>query len=108
MHYGEWPSQFLDHVNGDPTDNRIANLREVTNQENCKNKSINRNNKSGVIGVFFYDHGGYQYWVAYIRAEGRHIGLGYFKRYEDAVAARKQAEIDYGYHHNHGRKRRAA
>jgi hypothetical protein len=42
-------------------------------------------------------------WQAYINAKGVRIGLGTFRRIEDAIAARAAAEVEYGYHPNHGR-----
>jgi hypothetical protein len=38
LHYGKWPEKDLDHINHKVTDNRIENLREVTNRENCLNR----------------------------------------------------------------------
>lgn len=104
MHYGVWPTKFLDHINGDPTDNRIENLREVTNQENCKNARIGKNNTSGRVGVSYYGHNGWSKWHAYIRGNGKLISLGYFEDFDAAVAAREAAEIEHGYHPNHGRR----
>lgn len=38
LHYGEWPTQVIDHINRKKADNRIANLRDVTQAENLKNR----------------------------------------------------------------------
>ena len=46
FHYGYIP-EFIDHVNGDKSDNRIENLRPATRSENAKNKKRHSNNKSG-------------------------------------------------------------
>lgn len=52
MHYGTWPLQQLDHINGDKQDNRIENLRECSTAENCINQHGPRNNNSiGYQGV---------------------------------------------------------
>ena len=51
--YGVWPKGQIDHINHNTTDNRIANLREVTNQENHRNMSLSKNNTSGVTGVYW-------------------------------------------------------
>ena len=50
---GRWPEQQIDHVNGDVTDNRIENLREVTPSENKLNTLLawNPNDVTGVPGV---------------------------------------------------------
>jgi hypothetical protein len=94
---GEWP-EIIDHINGIRNDNRWCNLRNVTTQENCKNQKLRRNNTSGVPGV--NKPKGSNLWVVTI---GR-VNLGLFSSFEEAVAVRKAAEIEYGYHPNNGRK----
>jgi hypothetical protein len=42
LHYGRWPEGVLDHINGDPLDNRIANLRECEQWQNAMNKRYHR------------------------------------------------------------------
>jgi hypothetical protein len=42
LHFGDWPQQTLDHINRDRADNRIENLRDVSHQENQRNRSITR------------------------------------------------------------------
>ena len=55
MTYGDWPKEFIDHINGDPSDNRIANLREVTFSENLQNqRRAQKRSKSGLLGVSFH------------------------------------------------------
>jgi hypothetical protein len=50
--YGQWPSGVIDHINGDPGDNRISNLRDVDQSANMRNiKRATRRSKSGVLGV---------------------------------------------------------
>ena len=52
IHYGEWPSGDIDHINGVRNDNRIWNLRVVTNAINCQNKrTALPKSKTGVLGV---------------------------------------------------------
>lgn len=99
---GEWPVDQIDHVNGDPADNRVANLRAVNHAENMRNQAMPRNNTSGVVGVARHKATGK--WVAYIYANGSRLCLGSFTAKTDAIAARRAAEITYGYHENHGRK----
>lgn len=101
IHHGAWPADQIDHINGDTADNRIVNLREVTNQENGKNQKMPCNNTSGVMGVHWYKPGAK--WQARIMVDGKYISLGYFDSIEDAAAARAKAEIKYGFHTNHGR-----
>lgn len=98
IHYGEWPKGEIDHINHDAGDNRIANLRDVTHAQNMQNQSFRRNNSSGITGVIRMG----DKWVARLRHGGRFLYLGRFACVEDAVAARKAAEVRLGFHANHG------
>jgi hypothetical protein len=100
--YGSWPEDQIDHINGNKKDNRLENLRAVSNRENLRNKKIYKNNTSGTIGVSFYkSKQGYQ---ASIKINGKRKNLGVFKNKEEAIAARAAANIKYNFHENHGRK----
>lgn len=101
MVYGLFPDQ-VDHVDGDRSNNRIKNLRLVNNQQNSMNQKIRRNNTSGVMGVCW--HKRYGKWVAHIRVDGKSKYLGAFDVLEDASAARRSAEIENGFHENHGKR----
>ncbi len=90
---GEWPEDQLDHVNRDRSDNRIANLREVTNKQNHQNKSKYSHNTSGHTGVYWNKQN--SKWRALIMHNRKLIHLGYFTDIEDAIAARKAAEKLY-------------
>lgn len=96
-----WPTDQIDHINGNKSDNRFENLREVTNTENSKNKAITKRNKSGVQGVFWL--ASRKTWIANIGLNSRTKHLGSFKTREDAILARKNAEISLGFHPNHNR-----
>jgi hypothetical protein len=98
---GVLPEKHVDHINGIYDDNRWANLRAVSGAENAKNKCIQKNNHSGVSGVFWDAHK--KKWTAKIVVERKHIKLGNYKSIADAIAARQQAESYYGFHENHGR-----
>jgi len=100
MHYGRWPNKFIDHINGNRIDNRICNLREVTQTENARNCKLQSRNKSGVTGVHFNKIS--SKWVATIHANAKVISLGSFENFSDAVERRKNAEFSLGYHENHG------
>lgn len=99
--HGVWPDGVIDHVNGDPSDNRICNLRVVTHAENMRNMRLSERNTSGVCGVYRHKPSGK--WIAAIKANGKSKHLGYFSDFRDAVEARKAADLEYGYHPNHGR-----
>lgn len=102
---GDWPVQ-IDHENGVRHDNRWDNLKNVNNQKNHMNVGIQRNNTSGCPGVSWQSREGR--WRARIVVKGHEIGLGYFADYSDAVAVRKQAERDHGFHVNHADRVRNA
>ncbi|WP_017903577.1 HNH endonuclease signature motif containing protein [Pseudomonas asplenii] len=96
--YGNWPGE-LDHINGNRSDNRIENLREVSRQENLRNQKVRTNSSTGAMGVTREG----RKWRARIRVDGAFIHLGYFDSIDEAVAARRAANIKYGFHENHGR-----
>lgn len=98
--HGSWPSQHIDHINGDGCDNRIVNLRDVSNADNHRNLRLMKTNNSGVCGV---RHTPYGTFSATIWENSKIIHLGSFKTKEEAIAARKAAERQLGYHPNHGR-----
>jgi len=98
--YGEWPDGPLDHINGDRSDNRLANLRIVSVGENNRNKGLTRKNKSGVVGVSWHSRD--KIWRATIGIDGKRTSLGDFKNIDDAKSARAKAEIEAGYHPLHG------
>lgn len=100
MVHGIEPDQ-VDHEDGNTLNNRISNLRNVTGQVNQQNMKKPINNTSGVVGVIW--NAGKNAWDARIGVKGKHVNLGRFKTFNEAVAKRKQAEIDYGFHPNHGR-----
>ena len=98
---GELPCEEVDHINGVRNDNRWANLRTVSRLENCKNRALSNNNKSGISGVGWYAP--YHKWFAKIGVNGKERHLGYFDSKKEAAAKRKEAEVALGYHSNSGR-----
>lgn len=94
------PADELDHIDRDKCNNSMSNLREVDPSENTKNKPKYKNNNTGVTGVGFHKRVGK--WQARISTHGNLIHLGYFSDFDDAVKARKDAEIKYKFHKTHG------
>ncbi|WP_258129197.1 HNH endonuclease [Achromobacter anxifer] len=81
---GKWPTELIDHRDGDRTNNRLINLRDVSpsvNQENRRSAPVN--NKTGFLGVSRKG----KRWEAKIRANGKKISLGRFDTPEAAHAA---------------------
>ncbi|WPK42223.1 hypothetical protein [Escherichia phage vB-EcoS-XT34] len=100
---GEIPiGMEIDHINHIRDDNRIENLRLVSRSDNQKNLSISKNNKSGVTGVTYHKPSGL--WSARINSGGRRFELGYYKTIEEARLARIDAQNEFGFHDNHGKK----
>jgi len=95
--YGELPKNQIDHIDGDGTNNKISNLRDVTQSENQRNSRLPLNNTSGVKGVTWLKSR--QKWVAHLQLNGRKKHLGCFDTVEDAEKARKDAELKLGYTH---------
>jgi len=98
--HGRWPTAQIDHIDGDPTNNRIENLREVSALENQRNMKRYVNNTSGYTGVRRTASGK---WQALITDNGRRLHLGVFEDVEDAAAAYRAKADELGYHKNHGR-----
>ena len=88
--YGYMPENYLDHIDRDPNNNRIENLREVSHSCNLRNCDNRADNTSGVKGVRWVRPIGK--WVATITADQRRIWLGQYADYADAACARLAAE----------------
>ncbi len=93
MHFDEIPVRHIDHINGVRSDNRIANLRLADRTQNACNKPTPESNTSGFKGVTLNRKRGV--WTAQIGFRGKHIFLGDFVSFDDAVSARVQAELYY-------------
>lgn len=91
----------IDHIDGDPTNSRIENLRDVTRQSNMQNKRTYARNTSGFRGVYWSKRAGK--WRVALSSGGKERHIGYFVEFDDAVNARKAAERESGFHENHGR-----
>lgn len=100
LHYGEWPLEDIDHINGDRWDNRISNLRLVNDAINAMNRRANSGKRSGLPhGVSMKGNGRY---FAQIQKSGINHHLGYFATAEEAHAAYTAAAERFGFHPNHG------
>ena len=84
---GEWPDSQIDHINGIRDDNRWANLRKVTPQQNQFNTGIRKDNSTGCKGVSKRGN----HYRAYIYKDGKQVFLGNFKTLESAAEARALA-----------------
>ena len=90
LFYGEWPDEFIDHINRDRADNKVENLRRASHKENMRNTPTRSHNRSGMKGV----HIAGRRFRARITANGKKVSLGRFDTAEAAheayvAAARK-------------------
>lgn len=92
LNIGDWPTNFIDHINGIPDDNRLDNLRDVTIEENNQN-IIKPRGKNKVVGVSFYPKTG-TYRVD-LYHKGKRYRLQSSKDFFDAACIRKSAENKY-------------
>jgi hypothetical protein len=92
--------QEVDHRNGDGTDNRLENLRVVDRPTNNMNIRQQARNSTGVTGVCLHRTG--KTFGAFIIRRRQREWLGSFDNIFDAAAARKSAEIRYGFGPSHG------
>jgi len=89
--YGEMPKNVIDHINGNGMDNKIINLRDVTQSINIQNiLKIPSHNKSGLMGVSFYKKT--EKWRASLTLNKKHFHLGLFKTPELAHEAYLKAK----------------
>lgn len=99
METGRWPER-VDHENHRRADNRWVNLFETTHAGNNRNQKLSVRNTSGTVGVQFVSRLGA--WRAEIYENGRTVYLGAFATKNEAVAVRRAAEAERGFHRNHG------
>ena len=88
--YGYIPENGLDHIDRNPANNRITNLREASKQCNARNSKISSNNSSGITGVRFNKRK--LCWTADIMVNYKNYRLGSFADYIEAAATRLAAE----------------
>lgn len=84
--HGRWPVEMIDHINGNRSDNRIANLRECTDAENRQNwRRPKANNPHGLMGVGWHKAAGKFTSQIQVNRKIKHLGL--FETAEEAHRA---------------------
>lgn len=97
-YYGELPSGHIDHLDGDGTNNKISNLRDVDIATNAKNSRLYKTSKTGVNGVTIHSQNGK--YVAKICSDNKTHSLGCYHDFFEACCARKSAERRFNFHIN--------
>lgn len=90
---GKWPEMYVDHINGNTSDNRIENLREASTCENTRNMKKPSHNTSGIKGVGFCKQTGK--YTAWIWVNNKKIWLGRHATKEEARKAYLEASNHY-------------
>lgn len=98
---GVYPSQDIDHLDGDGLNNDIHNLSEAGVLLNMQNKRRYKNNSSGLCGVIWYKRS--NKWVVQGTVGGKKLNLGYFESFFDAACTRKSWELSYDFTERHGK-----
>lgn len=90
--HGDFPQGHIDHINGNPSDNRIENLRDVSRSVNMQNeRGARTHNSTGLLGVSRNGSG----WRSEIRIAGKKKNLGTFATPEQAHEAYVFAKRQY-------------
>ena len=89
----------IDHEDRNVINNKWSNLLLKTQSENMKNQGMYKNNTSGIVGVNFHKFSGL--WMGHI-AQNKKKEAKYFKTKMEAINWRKEKEIQYSFHKNHG------
>jgi len=93
----KWPDGIIDHINGNKLDNRIENLRDVTQKINCKNQKLRKTNKTGYSGISKTKSNTF---VICIMNEGKKYSKT-FKTLEEARINSVEKYIEFGFDYNH-------
>lgn len=99
---GYWPDE-VDHEDGNGTNNKWDNLRDVDRQGNCRNMRLHNHNTSGLSGVSWRSQR--NKWRSYITVNNKQMNLGHYNDFFEAVCIRKSTENKLGFHGNHGSDR---
>lgn len=102
LYYGLEP-KFILHENGNKTDNRIEKLSNGTKRDNALDRKIYSNNESGFPGISYREDMN-KWYVQIGVGEGVNKYLGSYSDFDEAVRVRKNAELEFGYHENHGKR----
>lgn len=91
--YGNIKSEMIDHINGNPSDNKLCNLRECNRSQNRCNSKLNKNNTSGIKGVVWNKQ--YKKWKVSVTINRKQKTIGHFNDLELAELASIEARNKY-------------
>jgi HNH endonuclease len=83
--HGAWPVETVDHINGNPSDNRFVNLRQAKHFENSQNRALKSTNTTGMTGIFKRG----RKWFARATVNNYTHTVGSFNTKEEAIVARE-------------------
>lgn len=89
---GEMP-EFVDHKNGDRSDNRWVNIRPATATENMQNMGVRKDNSSGYSGVYW--NKAHRKWHVRFKVNKKQMSFGYFENLSDAANVASEARVKY-------------
>lgn len=93
--YGSWPDFEVDHVDNDPTNNKLKNLRPSSRKENCSNQRLQNRREGKFKGV--HKTTGYDAFYVKIKKDGKqYYGGSYMSELEAALAYNIKAEKLFG------------
>lgn len=93
----------IDHDDGNGLNNKWVNINRSDRHSNMQNTRLRVDNTSGATGVTW--HNPNRSWKARIYVNGKEKCIGYFKNKDNAIKARAEASMNYGYNKNHGTER---
>ena len=103
-HHGDIPDGYeIDHLDNNRSNNKIENLKAIPHKDNHRKMLQRRDNKSGVTGVRWSE--AKKRWVVDLQVNYQVVYIGVFKNKDDAIEARRQANIKYGFAETHGFKK---
>jgi hypothetical protein len=91
--YGNFPKHMIDHINGNPLDNKISNLRDVQQVNNMMNYKLPVTNTSGVKGVTW--HKVNKKWRVRFKVNKKDVDFGLFDDFELASLVAVEARTKY-------------
>lgn len=95
MYYGHDPVGEVDHIDGNPSNNSIKNLRLASSSEQKQNKCVQSNNRSGLKGAYYHTCHKGKKWRSQIKTKDGLVYLGYYHTAEEAHAAYGRAAMLY-------------